>query len=90
MGQGAAGDTIDFAINVLVANVLKGFPVQISAKLPTIYVVLPRRSAWAIHAKEQQGIGCLQAQSTQPKTVQPIFDEVKREQLRFVVTLPSP
>lgn len=38
-----------------------------------------------IHAKEQQGIGCLQAQSTRPKTVQPIFDEVKREQLRALL-----
>ena len=38
-----------------------------------------------IHAKEQHGIACLQAQSTRPKTVQPIFNEVKREQLRALL-----
>lgn len=29
MGQGTAGHSIDFAIDILVANVLEGFPVQI-------------------------------------------------------------
>lgn len=38
-----------------------------------------------IHAFEEQGLACLQAQSTRPKTVQPIFDEVKREQLRALL-----
>lgn len=38
-----------------------------------------------IHAFEQQGVACLQAESTRPKTVQPIFDEVKRQQLRVLL-----
>ena len=38
-----------------------------------------------IHAFQEQGLACLQAQSTRPKTVQPIFDEVKREQLRALL-----
>ena len=36
----------------------------------------------AIHAYEQQGWECLSAKSSRPKTVKPIFDQVKREQLR--------
>ncbi len=35
-----------------------------------------------IHAFEQQGLACLQAQSSRPKTTKPIFDANKREQLR--------
>ncbi len=35
-----------------------------------------------IHAFEQQGLACLQAESSRPKTVKPIFDGTKREQLR--------
>lgn len=35
-----------------------------------------------IRAFEQKGVGCLEAQSSRPKTVQPTFDEPKREQLR--------
>lgn len=34
-----------------------------------------------IRAFEQQGLACLQAQSSRPKTVKPIFDENKRAQL---------
>lgn len=35
-----------------------------------------------IRAFEQQGLACLKAESSRPKTVQPIFDANKREQLR--------
>lgn len=35
-----------------------------------------------IHAFEQQGLACLQAESSRPKTIKPIFDGTKREQLR--------
>ncbi|MBW4582019.1 MAG: IS630 family transposase [Tildeniella nuda ZEHNDER 1965/U140] len=35
-----------------------------------------------IHAFEQQGLACLKAESSRPKTTQPIFDEDKRNQLR--------
>lgn len=35
-----------------------------------------------IRAFEQQGLACLQAQSSRPKTVKPIFDQDKRTQLR--------
>lgn len=35
-----------------------------------------------IRAFEQQGLACLQAESSRPKTVKPIFDEDKRAQLR--------
>jgi len=35
-----------------------------------------------IHAFQQQGLAGLQAQSSRPKTVKPIFDEAKRVQLR--------
>ncbi|GAC1449017.1 MAG: hypothetical protein NVSMB70_18310 [Chamaesiphon sp.] len=35
-----------------------------------------------IRAFEQQGLACLKAESSRPKTVKPIFDEAKRDQLR--------
>lgn len=35
-----------------------------------------------IRAFEQQGLACLKAESSRPKTVKPIFDEDKRAQLR--------
>jgi len=35
-----------------------------------------------IHAFQQQGLVCLKAESSRPKTVGPIFDEDKRVQLR--------
>lgn len=35
-----------------------------------------------IRAFERQGLTCLKAESSRPKTVKPIFDEDKREQLR--------
>ena len=35
-----------------------------------------------IHAFEEQGLACLQAESSRPKTVKPIFDADRREQLR--------
>jgi transposase len=35
-----------------------------------------------IRAFQQQGLACLQAQSSRPKTVKPLFDEDKRAQLR--------
>jgi transposase len=38
-----------------------------------------------IRAFEQQGLACLIAQSSRPKTVQPIFDAHKRAQLRQLV-----
>jgi transposase len=38
-----------------------------------------------IHAFEQQGLACLQAESSRPKTVKPIFDIDKREQLRQIL-----
>lgn len=36
----------------------------------------------AIYAYEQQGLECLSTKSSLPKTVKPILDQVKREQLR--------
>lgn len=38
-----------------------------------------------IHAFEQPGVACLQAESSRPKTTKPIFDATKREQLRQLV-----
>lgn len=38
-----------------------------------------------IHAFEQQGLACLKAESSRPKTTQPIFDEDKRNQLRALL-----
>lgn len=38
-----------------------------------------------IHAFEQQGLSCLQAQSSRPKTVQPVLNKDKREQLRSLL-----
>jgi len=38
-----------------------------------------------LHAFEQNRLDCLQAQSTRPKTVQPLFDAAKREQLRTLL-----
>lgn len=38
-----------------------------------------------IRAFEQNGVACLSAQSSRPKTTQPIFDESKREQLRALL-----
>lgn len=38
-----------------------------------------------IHAFEQQGLECLKAESSRPKTVKPIFDENKRAQLRSLL-----
>jgi transposase len=38
-----------------------------------------------IHAFEQQGVACLQAASSRPKTTKPIFDATKRERLRQLV-----
>lgn len=38
-----------------------------------------------IRAFEQQGLECLSAQSSRPKTVQPTFDATKREQLRALL-----
>ncbi len=35
-----------------------------------------------IHAFEQQGLACLRAESSRPKTTQPIFAQDKRDQLR--------
>jgi transposase len=35
-----------------------------------------------IRVFEQQGLACLKAESSRPKTVKPIFDESKREELR--------
>lgn len=35
-----------------------------------------------IHAFEQQGLACLQAASSRPKTTKPIFDATKREGLQ--------
>lgn len=38
-----------------------------------------------IRAFEQHGLACLSAQSSRPKTVQPVFDATRREQLRQLV-----
>jgi transposase len=38
-----------------------------------------------IRAFEQEGLNCLQAQSTRPKTVRPVFDASKQEQLRALI-----
>jgi transposase len=38
-----------------------------------------------IRAFGQQGLNCLSAQSSRPKTVQPTFDQAKREQLRALL-----
>jgi transposase len=35
-----------------------------------------------IHAFEQQGVACIEAESSRPKTPKPIFDATKRERLR--------
>ncbi len=39
----------------------------------------------AIRAFQQQGLACLKAESSRPKTVKPIFDENKRAQLRSLL-----
>jgi transposase len=38
-----------------------------------------------IRAFEQQGLECLKAEASRPKTVKPIFDEDKRTQLRSLL-----
>ena len=38
-----------------------------------------------IRAFEQQGLECLKAESSRPKTVKPIFDENKQAQLRSLL-----
>ncbi len=41
----------------------------------------------AIHDFEQRGLAALTPQSSRPKTVQPIFDEIKRDQLKTRLTI---
>lgn len=66
---------------ILCANARGQRPSQIAAQLGCTAQSVRN----TLHAFEQKGLDCLQAQSTRPKTVQPLFDEAKREQLHSLL-----
>jgi transposase len=63
---------------ILLASAAGQRPIQIAHSLGCVTQTVRN----AIAAFHRQGLACLQAKSSRPKTAQPIFDPVKSEQLR--------